>query len=84
MISKILERIVYNKLYNHLITNKLLAKSQFGFRKEHSTIDAVTNFVGEVLKGFNQNMVCLAIFVDLRKAFDSVKHTTLLEKLKHF
>ena len=80
--SKILEKIMANRLTNYLENNNILSPSQFGFRKNHATIHPMTlldNFVSEAL---NNKKYALAIFCDLRKAFDTVNHTILLSKLE--
>ena len=48
---------------------------QFGFRKNHSTMHAITEFVGEISNGYNNGLYTLAIFIDLCKAFDTVDHS---------
>ncbi len=71
-----------NRLTNYLENNNILSPSQFGFRKNHATIHPMTlldNFVSEAL---NNKKYALAIFCDLRKAFDTVNHTILLSKLE--
>jgi Reverse transcriptase (RNA-dependent DNA polymerase) len=81
-ISKILEKIVASKLTNHLESNNLLYKHQYGFLKgkstEHNLIH-LTNVIGEAL---NEDKYCIGIFLDLKKAFDVVSHPILLKKLK--
>ena len=81
VISKILERHIYDQIMLHLNVNDILYSRQFGFRKKHSTTDAVVNFVGEVLSAFDGSYTALSVFVDLRKAFDTVSHSLILAKL---
>ena len=82
--GKVLERIVHTQLIEYLETNKLIDVSQGGFRKGKSTMETVANFTDDVLSGINNNEYALSIFVDLRKAFDSVNHTILLNKLQNY
>jgi len=83
-ISKILEKIVHKRLYNFLMTNKLLYRSQYGFRTSHSTTNAISEFIGDILTGFDKNEMTLGVFLDLSKAFDTIDHTILLYKLEHY
>ncbi len=84
VISKILKKIVHNRLYSFLIKNELLYKSQFGFKHNHSTADAILEFVGKIVKGFEKGDYTLALFLDLSKAFDTLQHSTLLRKMENF
>jgi retron-type reverse transcriptase len=82
--SKILEKMVATDLYNHLDLNKLLYKHQYGFQRKMSTehnLLQVTNFIGEAL---NNGEWAVGIFLDLKKAFDTVQHDILLRKLERF
>ena len=81
VLSKILEKIVHKRTYNYLSTHEILSKSQFGFRNKHSTTDPLTKFIGDVLEGFDKNMICLSVFTDLKKAFETVNHDIILDKL---
>ena len=79
--SKIFEKIMSNRLLNHMEYHNLFSKSQFGFRKGHSTVHPmvlIDNFISDAL---NNKKYALAIFCDLRKAFDTVDHQILLKKL---
>ena len=82
--SKILERIMYNRLYNHLIKNKLLYPKQFGFQKGHSTEHAIIHLVDQINDNFENNKFTLGVFIDLSKAFDTVDHKILLKKLNFY
>ena len=82
--SKILERIMYNRLYSYIMQHNLLSDSQFGFQAKHSTDHALLKFVQDISDNFEQNMYTVAVFIDLTKAFDTVNHKILLSKLKRY
>ena len=82
VLSKVLEKHVYQALVRHLGDNNILFAKQFGFRKHHSTTDAIMSLVGEALKAFDRGMMVLSVFVDLKKAFDTVPHGLLISKLQ--
>jgi len=79
--SKILEKVVSNRLTNFLETHNLISQNQFGFRKGHSTIHPLTIFINNLTTSLNKKEHSIAIFCDLRKAFDTVNHKILLTKL---
>ena len=84
VVSKVLEKVVYRRLYNFLIRNELLYNSQYGFRSGHSTINAITEFVGKIIDGFENKKLTLGVFFDLSKAFDTIDHNILLSKLNRY
>ncbi len=81
-ISKILEKIVANRLVNHLVTNDLLYEHQYGFLKGKSTEHNLLHLVNTIGQAINEDKYCIGIFLDLKKAFDVVPHDILLKKLK--
>ena len=84
VISKLLERIMYNRIYKHITKNNLLYTKQFGFQAKNSTSFAIIKLIDQIAKAFDENKFTLGIFIDLSKAFDTVDHSILLEKLKYY
>lgn len=82
--SKVLERIMYNRIYKHLTSNKLLYRKQLGFQKNCSTEHAIMQFTRDILESFEKGEYTLGVFIDLSKAFDTVDHEILLKKLKYY
>ena len=80
--SKILERIMYNRLYKYLTTEKLLYSKQFGFQTGLSTEHAIVKLVDQIYESFEKDHYTLGVFIDLSKPFDTVDHTILIKKLE--
>ena len=72
--SKVFEKTMYNHLINFIDANKILYKYQFGFRKSHSTNHAITSLVEKVNNAMDSGNISIGLFLDLRKAFDTVDH----------
>ena len=81
---KLLERIMYNRLYKFLLEKNILYQKKFGFQNAHSTEHAILQLVNQITEAFSQGKYTLGIFIDLSKAFDTVNHNILLEKLKTY
>ena len=81
-VSKIVEKAAHVQLCTHLEQNKLLSHSQYVFRQRRSTSTALINFKDQILENMDNGQVTGSVFLDLRKAFDTVGHLILINKLK--
>ena len=79
--SKILERIVYNRLYDFLTTHNLLTTAQYGFCKTLSTEYAILELQDRIVKNIANKEHCIGLFFDLSKVFDTLHHKILINKL---
>ena len=82
--SKILERIIYNRLLAYLDKMHILSSNQYGFRKNYSTYMALIELIDSLSHSIDNNEYTIGIFVDLSKAFDTVDHKILISKLNHY
>ena len=79
--SKLIEKIVHEKLSKFLEDKNIISEKQSGFRKGFSTASAVADLTDDLFSAINTSEVSMAVFVDLKKAFDSVSHDILCSKL---
>ena len=84
IVSKILERNVFNAFYEYLSNNKLITCTQSGFRPKHSCETALNSLADRWLKHIDDGKSTEVLFIDLSKAFDTVNHNVLIHKLKSF
>ena len=82
--SKIFEKVVYNRLIVYVNKLNILSNSQYGFRENHSTSMALIDFYDKVSKSIDERKFTIGIFIDLKKAFDTIDHKILLSKLNHY
>ena len=73
-ISKLLEKILFCRMYKFLEKNEILYESQFGFRSRHSCEHAIAELFGRLLQAKEQGQHSAAVFLDLLKAFDTLNH----------
>ena len=82
--SKVFEKTMYKRLVSFLDKYKILHENQFGFRKNYSTALAATALIDNIVNSIENKEITVGIFIDLSKAFDTVNHTILLDKLKSY
>ena len=84
LFSKLFEKVIAKRMTSYFENNGILTNHQFGFRKSYSTELAAINLYDTLLKNLDRKYFTCAIFLDLAKAFDSVSHKILLQKLETY
>ena len=82
--SKILEGIIYNRIINYLNDFNVLWDNQYGFRKNPSPSLALIDLCDRISSAFDRREYSLRVFLNLSKAFDTVNHAILFDKLQHY
>ena len=80
-LSKLIERVVLKQLDDHMHENNLHEHTQFGYKKYHSTETMVLGLTEEALKGFDEGLATIVIFLDLSAAFDTIDTEKILQIL---
>ena len=80
--GKILEKIIHSQITFYLDVNNILSDNQYGFRKERSTSLAIFDVLKNLHENWNENAFSGCVFIDFSRAFDSIDHSILVEKLK--
>lgn len=82
--SKILERLIFKRLYSYITEKDYFSKHQFGFRKKLSTEMALLTAVDKITQALDNREHAVGLFLDLKKAFDTVDSNILLQKLNRY
>ena len=82
--SKFFEKAMHSRLYGFLARFSIITKSQFGFRRNHSTYMPLVLLHSRVAEAMDRGSYIIGVFLDLAKAFDTVNHKVLLKKLEHY
>ena len=83
-LSKVFEKIMYNRLIKFLDKFSILYKYQFGFRRKRSTHMALISLIDKLTQAIENGEYVIGVFLDFSKAFDTVDHKILLDKLYHY
>ena len=83
-VAKIFEKIVFNQVYEYFNDNKILTNSQSGFRSLHSTVTALLEATNSWSMNIDKGLINGVIFIDLKKAFDTIDHNIALLKLAKY
>ena len=75
---------MYNRLNPFFQKHNIFHKYQFGFRKNHATTNALTEVIDYIYKSLDEGNYIFGIYIDLKKAFNTVQHKILLHKLQYY
>ena len=84
VVSKVFEKLVNNRIVDHLVKCGLFSDFRYGFRSSRSTADLLTVVSDKIARAFHRSGATRALALDISKAFDRVWHTGLLHKLKSY
>ena len=82
--SKIMEKLIHDKIFEFLVRYQILFETQYGFRKGRNTTHATLDFIKTIEDAIELNQYAIGVFCDLSKAFDTLNHEILLNKLDHY
>ena len=83
-LNKIMEKLIFKRVYEFLEKYNCFYDLQFGLRSKHSTVHALISITENIRSALDESKYVCGIFVDLQKAFDTVNHDILLNKLNHY
>ncbi len=84
VLMKIIERGIHGQLLSYIEAHNILTAAQSGFRGSHSTVTATLELLDGIYRGMDMGLVTLIVYLDFKKAFDTVDHGLLIDKLTRF
>ena len=84
VVSTVFETVIYEQLSNYFSSNNLFSGQQYGFRNNSPTGLAALELIDRLLAQLKNHMIPIKFYIDLAKAFDSVNHDILLDKLSYY
>ena len=84
LLSKLIEKIEHKNVYHHLTQWNLLDERQGGFRPGYSTVRTCSYLTNDRYSANNNNETTIAVFIDAMKAFDTVNHKILIQKIQKY
>src|ERR1044072_5936579 len=82
--SKIFERAFHKRLFQFIDSNDVIIPKKFGFRPNYSTYMALQDLYDKITTSLDLSEHCMAIFIDLSKALDTINHSIIFRKLEHY
>ena len=83
-VSKAIEHLAYNQMYEHLEINNLITPHQFGFRRNRSIQQCIVHLTNTIRMHSDQGKCTAALYMDLGKAFDTATHTCIIKQRQDF
>ena len=80
--NKLMEKLMFTRLYSFLSKYQILYQYQFGFREKHSTVQAIIEIADDIKEQLDEGNIVLGTYLDLSKAFDTVNHKIFTKKIK--
>ena len=82
--NRIFEKLIFNRMESFIEKYNLFSPPKYGFRKAHSTQHAILDIVNTIQTNMDKRLFSFGVFIDLKKAFNTVDHKILLDKLYHY